>query len=388
MEGRKRQAGIELLRMVAMMMIVTMHFLTNSGNLLEPGTETQLPAVLGTILENLCLAAVNTYVFISGYYGCHTKFRVSRILDFVCRIWFYSLLIPFVLMLFGVNTGLQGGIYGILPYLFPIGTEHYWFATSFLLLMLFMPFLNQAAEHLLRKTYRVALAVLFLFLSVIKSVVPVAFATDRYGYDLTWFLFVYLLAAYASKYDKDSIFRRFRENRGNAALLFVLSAAVGMMIQFVMKDLGIRIPSFKNTFEYYFTVPYHYNTITVLTAAVGLFYLFRSLDIREGKSAELFRKLGSLCFGIYLLHEHLDIRGSWYGWLKDRMNPSGKAGIPAFFTEWLVCLLVVCAAGLLVDFLREKLFLLAGKGLQKTKAGKWLKKLDDSIGVKEAENEA
>ena len=69
MGGRKRQAGIELLRMVAMMMIVTMHFLANSGNLLEPGKATELPAVLGTILENLCLAAVNAYVFISGYFG-------------------------------------------------------------------------------------------------------------------------------------------------------------------------------------------------------------------------------------------------------------------------------------------------------------------------------
>ena len=63
MEGRKRQAGIELLRMVAMMMIVTMHFLANSGNLLEPGKPSDVSAVLGTILENFCLTAVNAYVY-------------------------------------------------------------------------------------------------------------------------------------------------------------------------------------------------------------------------------------------------------------------------------------------------------------------------------------
>ena len=55
MEGRKRQAGIELLRMVAMMMIVTMHFLANSGNLLEPGKPSDVSSVLGTILENFVL---------------------------------------------------------------------------------------------------------------------------------------------------------------------------------------------------------------------------------------------------------------------------------------------------------------------------------------------
>lgn len=56
-----------------------------------------------------------------------------------------------------------------------------------------------------------------------------------------------------------------------------------MAIQFLMKDLGSFLPSLRNTCEYYFSVPYHYNTITVLTAAIGLFYLFRSLQIREGK---------------------------------------------------------------------------------------------------------
>ena len=59
MEGRKRQAGIELLRMVAMMMIVTMHFLANSGNLLEPGKPSDASAVLGKFLscgsERLCV---------------------------------------------------------------------------------------------------------------------------------------------------------------------------------------------------------------------------------------------------------------------------------------------------------------------------------------------
>ena len=377
MEGRKRQAGIELLRMVAMMMIVTMHFLANSGNLLEPGKPSDVSAVLGTILENFCLAAVNAYVFISGYFGYQGTFQVKRVLRFLCQIWFYSLLVPLVLMGLGISTGFQNGIYGILPYLFPIETEHYWFATSFLLLMLLMPFLNLAAQHLPKKTYQTALVVLFIFLSGIKSIVPVAFATDRYGYDLTWFVFVYLLAAYAGKYDENGIFHRFKTGRGNAAILFLLSAAAGMAIQFLMKDLGSFLPSLQNTCEYYFSVPYHYNTITVLTAAIGLFYLFRSLQIREGKAADLLRRLGGLCFGIYLLHEHIDIRGSWYGWLKALVNPAGNTGVLPFLTEWIFCLLVVCIAGLLTDLIRDKVFHLMGGRLDKTALGKWLKNPDD-----------
>ena len=101
------------------------------------------------------------------------------------------------------------------------------------------------------------------------------------------------------------------------------------------------------------------------------------MQIREGKAADLLRRLGGLCFGIYLLHEHIDIRGNWYGWLKTLVNPTGNTGVPAFFAEWIFCLLVVCMAGLLIDFVREKVFHLIGSGFDKTALGKWLKDLDD-----------
>lgn len=365
MSMEKRHAGIELLRIVAMLMIVTMHFLTHSGNLLEPGVETSLTGVLGTILENLCLGAVNAYVFISGYYGKGSRINTAKIIRFLCQVWFYSLLIPLIFLCFGQRTGFQDGIYGMLPYLFPIGTEHYWFATSFLLLMLLMPFLNRAAEGLSQKDFRLALLFMLILLSGMKSVVPVAFATDRYGYDFAWFVFVYLLAVYARQYDTQGIFRWLKAKRANAALVFCFSVAVGMVIQFTMKDLGTLLPGLQDTFAYYFTVPYHYNTLTVLSAAVGLFYLFQSFVIKEGRTAGMIRRLGSLSFGIYLLHEHLDIRYQWYGVLKQIINPQGKTGIGFFVIEWLFCVVVVSAAGLCVDAVRSRLFTAAECGVRK-----------------------
>ncbi len=79
MEGRKRQAGIELLRMVAMMMIVTMHFLANSGNLFRTGKNHRTFQLFWErSSKNFCLAAVNAYVFISGYFGYQGTFQVKK----------------------------------------------------------------------------------------------------------------------------------------------------------------------------------------------------------------------------------------------------------------------------------------------------------------------
>lgn len=364
MSMEKRHTGIELLRIVAMLMIVTLHFLTYSGNLLTPGTETTVTGVLGTMLENLCIGAVNAYVFISGYYSKGNSFKTGKVLRFVCQVWFYSML-PLVCMALGCGIGVEEGIYGILPYVFPFGTEHYWFATSFLVLMLLMPFLNQAVEALPQRTFRTALLFMLILLSGIKSVLPVSFATDRYGYDTVWFIFVYLLAAYAARYDTQGIFRWIREKRSNAALVFCLSAAVGMAIQFTMKDLGTLLPGLKGTSEYYFTVPYHYNTLTVLSAAVGLFYLFQSFTFKEGRTAGVIRLLGSLSFGIYLLHEHMDIRDQWYEVLRKTVNPHGMTGIGAFVKEWLFCVFMVSVAGLCVDCVRAKLFTAVERGVRK-----------------------
>ena len=377
MSTGKRQTGIELLRIVAMLMIVLMHFLSHSGNLLEPGTPFSLSAATGTILENLCLGAVNAYVFISGYYGSRGNYKPSKAVRFLCQIWFYSLLIPLVLMLFHQHTKFQEGIYGAIYYLFPIETEHYWFATSFLMLMLFSPFLNAVVKFLSHKKFQIALVGLFVLFSGIKSICPVAFGFDKYGYDLPWFLFVYLFAAYAGKYDSQGVLATLKENRKKAAALFLLSAGLGMVIQFLMRDLGQFIPALEGTCNYYYTVPYHYNAMNVFAGSIGLFYLFQSIGIKEGKFAEGIRKLSGLSFGVYLLHEHIDIREQWYGWLKGIINKGNQSGILYFFIELIFCVTVVFVAGILVDFLRRCIFRLVANAIKNTKLHVAMVELDE-----------
>ena len=378
MSTEKRQTGIELLRVVAMLMIVLMHFLSHSGNLLEPGTSFSLAAATGTILENLCLGAVNAYVLISGYYGSRGNYKPSKTIHFLCRIWFYSLLIPVILLLFHQNTKLQEGIYGIINYFLPIETDHYWFATSFLMLMLFSPFLNAAVKSLSRPRFRIALVGIFLLLSGIKSICMLSFeGFDKYGYDLPWFIFVYLFGAYAGKYDSQGLLATLKGNRKKAALLFLLSAGVGMVIQFIMRDLGQMLPASRETFDYCFTVPYHYNAMNVFAGSIGLFYLFQSIGIKEGKFAEGIRKLSGLSFGVYLLHEHIDIREHWYGWLKGIINKGNQSGFLYFFIELIFCVTVVFVTGILIDFLRRCIFRFVANAIKNTKLHAAMVELDE-----------
>lgn len=331
-----------------MVMVVVMHFLRESGSLLSA----QQPdlsdgtMILGTLLESFCIAAVNAYVFISGYFGCKSEFKVSKVLSFMGQIWFYALLVPAVLAAFGQPVLLKEmGIYGLVQYVFPIESESYWFATSYLLLMLLQPFLNKAAEHLQQKQFKTALLGLFLVLGGVKSICPIALATDRYGYDVLWFVFLYLLAAYIRIYGKGLIRKHgWKLYMGSSLIIFFMAAGLWYGLRYFPQA------------AYYSTVPFHYNFIFCLTASVGLCGGFLKIDWKEGKSAEIIRKLGKCSFGIYLLHEHPDIRHIWYPFLKEIINPGSVHGVGMFLAELVFCTGILFVAGILIECIRILLF--------------------------------
>ena len=370
MTDKKRLANFELLRVLAMVMVVIMHFLSHSDGLISLDQSLTGTRIIGSLLESFCLVAVNVYVFISGYFGVNSTYKPSRVVSLLCQIWFYALLIPLVLIIAGIPT-IAGdmGFYGVIQYILPIETEHYWFATSYFMLYLLTPVLNRAIKAMSQKQFRIVLFGLLIIFSGIKSISPFVLGFDKYGYDLPWFICVYLVAAYLHLYGS-----KFFEKKG--WFVYICSALAGFGINISMWFLS----GISDNFEYYFTVPYHYNFILCLTGAIGLFYGFAKITVKEGKMAQLFRRLGGLCFGVYLLHEHVDLRTLWYGWLKNIVNPGNGDGMVYFFLELIFCVVILFVAGIVIDWIRTLLFGAVQKGLAHTKPGHKIAELDESFG--------
>ena len=79
---KERMANLELLRCIAMMMVIVLHFL-GKGGLLAELTNPSLGAT-GTVawlLESFAIVAVNVYMLISGYFLCTSSFKLSRLLQ-------------------------------------------------------------------------------------------------------------------------------------------------------------------------------------------------------------------------------------------------------------------------------------------------------------------
>lgn len=370
MKRSQRQANFELLRIIAMLMVVTLHYLNYSGALPELGGSFGHVNLLAVCLESLSIVAVNVYVMISGYFLAEAGFRIRRLVNIIAQVLFYSIGIP--LMLAGVGTLQQpgeGGFYRLLQYVLPVQTEHYWFATSYVVLILFSPFLNAALKAMSKKQLQLALAGLFLVFSMMKSIVPVHLAFDRFGYDFGWFLCVYLLGGYFRLYGC-----RFFPSAKRSWLIYGGCTAASILVV-----TGSWLVYGKTgALEYYFTVPYHYNYILCLAGAAALFQAFSFIRIREGRAARAISSVAALTFGVYLFHENVEIRTKWVELLRDFAGLRERFGEAAFLPELLFCVLLLFLIGIAVDAIRLTIFRYAGKLLANSRLGRYMKKLDET----------
>ena len=158
-----RQANFELLRIIAMFMVVILHWNTNSGLLLDVGSPVTGAGVWSLVTESVCIVAVNVYVLISGYFLSSCTFSFRRVAQVLVQTLFYTVLIPPVLALVGVLSWSEVlNPYHIWNSIFPVQSGHYWFVSAYVVLCLLSPFFNAGLEALSKRRMQQLLAALLL----------------------------------------------------------------------------------------------------------------------------------------------------------------------------------------------------------------------------------
>lgn len=341
----KRQANFELLRIVAMFMIIILHYLVK-GWVATPfpfAVEEHPAGVVAWLVEAFCIVSVNCYVLISGYFLVKAAWRPGRIAALLAQVLFYSLLIPVLLIWSGTVSMRDMDVYDWLGFIVPLGTEHYWFATAYLGMYLFAPLLAAGIEKMQKRNLQILIALLLAFFSLEKTVLPVYLATDRYGYDFGWFLCLFVVAGYIRLYGIPWL-----EKQSHAVGGYTLSCLLIWLLSLISNTLGSKI----ETFTSYANMLYNYNHLLCLTGAVSFFYVFKNMRMKEGRFAEMVRKLAPYTFGVYLLHEHILVRYEWMQWLGVEKVAESFLFVP----HMILCVLAVYAAGTAADMARARLF--------------------------------
>ena len=403
-QHKKRMVNIEVLRLLAMMMVVSLHYLAK-GELLEKLTgPLSAKGHLAWLLESFSIAAVDVYVLISGYFLVETGFRCRRVISLVLQVMFYTCLLPVVLILTGILPVGEITFYNILQCIFPTNMLHYWFVSAYVLMFLFTPVLNAAVHGMKKRQLQTAILILLIMESLSKTVIPVRLELDNLGYDAYWFMVVYLIAAYIRLYGIP-----FLEKKGGRAAACYIGACLGMYgLTMLIRGAYLLTGQFENFIE----SAYGYNHLLTIGAATALFYVFKNRETEEGEQTQakvaaagegektqrkdakvgeakqvsveagaaggpagIICRIAPCSFGVYLLHEQVNVRYVWPFWLgADRCGSAFS-----LLWHWAAAILTVMVIGLAVDHIRSLLFRGAGKLFAGGRLDQGLRKIDDLV---------
>lgn len=358
-------ANLELLRSIAMMMVIVLHYLSK-GDLLGDLTTEHMSymSVVAWVLEVFCLVAVNVYMLISGYFLSTSSFKLSRLLKLWLQVWMYSVVVGLVAAFTGILPAEECDIHYYLTLLFPISMSHYWFMTAYVFLYVLLPILCMAVRKMTKAQMQVTLAGMLTVFCLFKSVLPFRLEADGQGYDCIWYVCVFLTAAYIKKFGLP-----FLEKKRNSIILYV-AGCLGILAETLcLRQVYLRTGSMGLIMK----IGTEYNHIFVFLASVGLFMTFLSIQVSDGMGKWI-NRIAPYTLGVYLLHENMGVRYAW-------QNLFGAHCIYATYgLLWytLTAVVGVFVAGVLVEWLRSKF--VAGIDILLRKL-KWYRNLTDRIAL-------
>lgn len=196
----KRQHGIEVLRMLAMYLIVLGHYLYNyvKTSVAVSTFDVAQPAqALGYALTETTIVftsmGVDLFVLITGFFLVEKPvFRVKGMLSIALTTMFYAVCLFLLFCLFG---GHGFSVKELLLNISPIPVHQYWFVAKYLGLMLVAPFLSLLVSRLSKRGYQLLLLVLFILF--FEWPFGQMFGG---GMSLNWFCFLFLVGGYLGRH--------------------------------------------------------------------------------------------------------------------------------------------------------------------------------------------
>lgn len=286
---KKRNAGLDILRIVSMLMITMLHALGKGGALWETDMMT-FNWYYSWGLEAVCYGATNCYVLISGYFLAASKeMKWKKIFSIMAEVWAYSVAVLLILLAFGFRPDRYQIIYSLVPFF----SKTYWFIDAYILMYVLHPFVNRLLDHLSQKEYKRLLLIVFIFFSIAQTVTPHPEWTmdDSWGYGIIWFECLYLVAAYIRRYgvsEKLSKLRCFFGFAGCSAAVLVFRTVVLKLVWI----LGLT--------EAYADLWYSYNSVPVFLASIFMFLFFLKLDVKENRIISF---AAAATLAVYLIQE-------------------------------------------------------------------------------------
>lgn len=324
---KKRDSNIELLRIIAMVMIVAHHFSVH-GNF-QPDSTTFINNIWLEILFSGGKIGVNIFIMISGYYLIDSqKIKINKILKMLFQMLFYSLIIFTLFVLFDLEPFSVKSLFNhFLCY--PL----WWFASCYLALYLIHPYINKLLNNLGKKSYQK----LLIYSTIIWCVIPTLTNESFDSGFLIWFIYIYCLGGYLN---------RFPLKLDWTAKKYFLISLIMYFITFFIKILFGNILKDSTFLFEYINRLFDLETLSTLLISLFLFIGFSKLKIKYSK---LINTISSTTFGIYLIHDYEYARPFLWQTVFKNSNYSDRLMLMPYSIMVITFVFIGC---FLIEFLR------------------------------------
>lgn len=371
MQIEKRQSNFELLRIISMLMIIFWHILIHGGII---ANQSETLKVIISFIQPLLFVHVNSFILVTGYFQCNSKFRMSKVLQLNNAIWFYKAAIPFILVLFG---GLTLSNLESIKLLSPISHYDYWFMTQYILLYLISPILNIIVHNINKEKYKKMLLLFFVVFSILPFITNQEVYPSSNGYTLLQFIVLYFIGAYFRKYNIDSNYYLKSISENSRRLIFlILFLFSGMISGFITLSADSFIGK-NEIFSYignsFMNASNSYNNPFLIITSTAYFLYFGTFHFQN----KFINLVSKLTLGVYLIHDNIYVRERIYDWLGFK-STSYSCSILLKILLFTFLIFISCS---IIEWIRQKVFYFIYTRKKSKKFRQRYRKYIDSLGV-------
>ena len=288
----KREYGIDLLKIVAMIFIVAGHILYRGGAGLTSTAFCGTKGITYQLVNAFIICHVNIFVLCTGWLMCTREVHYRKLLNLWCEMVFYSLAFIGIAKVFFPAVPITALTWA--SALFPIGFNPYWFITQYFLLMFMMPLLNCALRTMPKKSLCQLLGAGFVLLVLY----PFVLRRDMFGlvdgFSAFWFAYLYLLAGTIKLH---GIFHAVRSWQTISVLIMsVVGAVVSLHLQdWFCRKVGVT-PDAHMWGAY--TSPF------LVAEATAMLLLFTKVKVNSICTQKVLTVIAPSVLAVYLIHSN------------------------------------------------------------------------------------
>ena len=321
-----RDSNIELLRIVAMFLVVAHHYVVNSGVMpLFVSGEHPINTCFLVVWGAWGKMAINVFVLITGYFMCVKELTAQRFSKIFIEYMFYTILLFWILAFCGYESVSPRRIANVCFDMF--NNVDVYFTASFMWFYLGIPFYNRLIMSLTSKSFDL----LLLGLLVMFIAPPTFFRNGAVFHHVFWYMTLYFVGAKIRLRPYS-----WMTNRSNCILL--LATSVCLVVVFtLLKTIGVTYSLWRINALF---IVSESNRLFAFLVGVFMFLVFKNISVPYTK---WINNVAGNMFGVLCIHAASDgmRRFLW----QDVCN------VTAAYKESLVSLIfhaIVCAIGVMI----------------------------------------